>query len=134
MSTQAHWNLADGGTACAVDVGTETWPVDIEKEAGGDGKHPDPHDLLDAALAACTTLTLQLYVKHKGYAVQSLHVEVSHEGDATPYRMTRTISFVGQLDEEQQASLLRIANKCPVHKTLTGEVFIDTAMASRPAA
>lgn len=134
MSPQALWTAQAGRTACDVQFGRDTLPVDIDQAAGGSGEHPSPHDLLDAALAACTTLTLQLYARRKGMAVQEVQVEVRHERDGAAYRMVRAIRVVGTLTEEQQAGLLRVADACPVHKTLVGEIAIVTQAHMQPAA
>jgi putative redox protein len=125
--TQAQWSPESGSTACDVKLADDTWPVDIDVAAGGKGTHPSPHDLLDAALAACTTLTLQLYTKHKGWSAGTLRVEVTHERGAAGLVMKRSIHASGPISDEQRASLLRIANGCPVHKTLTGHIDIVTA-------
>ncbi|GAA4325683.1 OsmC family protein [Pigmentiphaga soli] len=125
MTTQAQWAAASGKTACEVTFDHGWLVADLDAEAGG-GRHPAPHDLLDAALAACTTLTLELYIKRKGFDVDSLRVEVAHAKGADGYRMTRTIHVAGRLSDEQKAAVLRIAEACPVHKTLTGKIAIVT--------
>ena len=127
MSTQAQWNAASGISACQVSFDQAGIEADLDAEAGGTGL-PTPHDLLDAALAACTTLTLQLYVKRKGWALAQIRVTVSHEKTAQGYLMTRTLHIDGPVDAEQQAALLRIADACPVHKTLIGEIHIATGL------
>lgn len=129
MSIYARWNASSDKTACEVGFAQETMTVDIDAPAGTQAAHPSPHDLLDAALASCTTLTLELYAKHKGYAVERLYVEVTHEkGPAGSYVMNRTVEVLGALTDEQHASLLRIANACPVHKTLVGQIDITTTI------
>ncbi|MEC5399675.1 OsmC family protein [Uliginosibacterium sp. H1] len=132
MTTQALWTTASGKTACDVSFDHGGIEVDLDAEAGG-GPHPSAHDLLDGALAACTALTLELYVKRKGYDIQVLRVEVTHGKTEAGFTMTRTIHVTGNLDEEQQASILRIANACPVHKTLVGDITINTATALNAA-
>jgi putative redox protein len=127
MTTQAQWALASGNTFCEVDFGKTRQSVDIDVKAGGSEDLPHPHDLLDAALAACTTLTLQLYTKHKKFDVQTIRTTVTHSTEGG-FRMQRTIHATGNLTEEIRASLLRIANSCPIHKTLTGEIVIDTSV------
>lgn len=128
MITHAQWSAASGASACQVGFDKAAIDVDLDAEAGGTGL-PTPHDLLDGALAACTTLTLQLYIKRKGWALQALRVEVTHaKGNGGAYLMTRSIHAEGALDAEQQAALLRIADACPVHKTLVGEIVIETRL------
>lgn len=128
MSTYAVWNAAGDTTACEVGFEHDTMRVDIDAP-NGDGAHPSPHDLLDAALASCTTLTLELYAKHKAYPVTQVHVAVTHEkGPDGSYVMNRIVEVHGTLTDEQHASLLRIANACPVHKTLAGRIDIATTI------
>jgi uncharacterized OsmC-like protein/pimeloyl-ACP methyl ester carboxylesterase len=101
---------------------------------GGTETGPTPYDLLAAALAACTTMTLQMYAARKGWPLEVAHVEVRHskvhledsERDAagsTPPakidRFERELMLIGNLSEEQRARLLEIAERCPVHRTLT---------------
>lgn len=127
MNTQAQWRAADGASACKVQFERAAIDVDLDAEAGGSGL-PAPHDLLDAALAACTTLTLQLYIKRKAWAVREIQVDVSHAKGEHGHVMTRNISIQGSLEAEQYAALARIADACPVHKTLVGEIVIETRL------
>lgn len=126
-TTQAQWSAASGASVCDVSFDQAALKVDLDAEAGGSGQ-PAPHDLLDAALAACTTLTLQLYLKRKGWAVPQIRVEVSHAKAGQAYVMTRVLHLDGTLDAEQHAALLRIADACPVHKTLSGQIDIVTEL------
>ncbi len=128
MNTTAQWSRASGRTACEVRLEHGAFTVDVDAAAGG-GEDPTPHDILDAALAACTVLTLQLYAQRKGMGLQSAEVSVAHAQDGDVYRMRRVLSVHGALSEADRASLLRVAQACPVHKTLRGEIAIDTALA-----
>ena len=126
MTTHAFWDAASGASAStATFTDGQTLAVDLDASAGGLGG-PAPHDLLDAALAACTTLTLQLYIKRKGMSVQQLRVEVSHAKNGTQHVMTRSLHVTGTLTDDEQASLLRVAEACPVHKTLVASSSIVT--------
>jgi putative redox protein len=127
MTTQALWRLSSNSTSCSVDFGSTNTEVDIDAAAGGSDALPHPHDLLDGALAACTTLTLQLYAKHKKFDIQDIRTTVSHTTEGG-FKMKRTVHITGTLTDEIKASLLRIANNCPIHKTLTGEIAIDTTV------
>jgi putative redox protein len=71
-------------------------------------------------------LTLQLYIKRKGWAVERISVAVAHSKSAAGYQLERTVRFTGPLNGEQQAALRRIAEACPVHKTLSGPITIVT--------
>lgn len=97
--------------------------ADEPAEVGGTGTGPTPYELLSAALAACTAMTLRLYAERKGWALPPFSVEVAHsivrDGDGPRRdRFARLIAVEGPLDEEQSAKLLEIADKCPVHRTL----------------
>ena len=128
MTVSAAWRPDSGASACTVRFNQATLQSDLDAASGGTGQ-PSPHEILDAALAACTTLTLQLYIKRKGWAVEELRVEVTHEKLGGVYQMHRRIRCAGALDAEQQAALLHIAEACPVHKTLLGEIAIQTLLA-----
>jgi putative redox protein len=92
--------------------------ADEPVEVGGLGSGPNPYQLLSAALAACTTMTLQLYAERKGWTLPPFQVEVAHSFVAPRDRFDRRILFSGELSAEQQGRLLEIADKCPVHRTL----------------
>ena len=93
-----------------------------------DSGHPTPHDMLDAALAACTVLTLQLYLKHKGWPVGRIGADVTHEQVEGTYRLDVHVSVEGDLTAEQRAAVLRVAQACPVHKTLCGDIAINASL------
>lgn len=99
-------------------------------EAGGGGTGPTPYELLSAALAACTAMTLKLYAERKGWALPPFSVEAAHSAGGTRDLFTRRIAFEGPLDAEQQAKLLGIADKCPVHRTLVRGFEIVTQVGS----
>ena len=95
-------------------------------EAGGSGEDPNPYDLLLSALGACTSITLRMYANKKQWNVQRIAVKLTHKkepngaGENTDI-ITREITLEGKLDDDQRVRLLEIANKCPVHRTLTDE-------------
>ena len=99
-------------------------PADEPVEVGGEGTGPTPYELLSAALAACTSMTLRLYAERKGWDLPPFSVEVSHEivpgnaGERPRDRFNRRIGFDALLAPAQQDKLLEIADKCPVHRTL----------------
>ena len=98
---------------------------------GGLGTGPSPYELLSAGLAACTVMTLNLYVGRKGWDLAGLEVEVAHSRIDGADRFTRQIRFGAGLDEEQRIRLLEIADRCPVHRTLDGGAEIVTIAADR---
>ncbi len=101
-----------------ISVPGGTLLADEPVEVGGGGAGPTPYELLSAALAACTAMTLKLYAERKGWALPPFSVEAVHSRGATRDLFTREIVFEGALDAEQEAKLLEIADKCPVHRTL----------------
>jgi putative redox protein len=105
-----------------VRIGDHVITVDSPAADGGEGAGPNPHDLYDSALGACKALTVLFFAKNHGMEVDDIRVEVtrdaSHERQGT-YKLDTTLELTGALSEEQRASLLRIAGKCPVHKLMT---------------
>jgi putative redox protein len=92
---------------------------------GGDDAGFNPHELLEAALAACTVMTLDMYAQRKGIALKSeVEVKSVTQGGAT--RFTRQLKLTGDLTPEQRLRLVEIANACPIHKILKGQLSVDT--------
>jgi putative redox protein len=109
-----------------IEIGPHRILTDVKPEFGGADSGPEPHDILAAALAACTTLTVSLYAKRKGYPLDEVKVSIKHGQEGAAYGLHRTIEYVGALDDETKARLTDVANKCPVHKTLSGTIQITT--------
>ena len=113
-----------------VSVGGQAFIGDEPVAAGGTGLGPSPHDLLSAGLAECTVLTLRLYADRKAWPLEAVEARVIHEvqADQTPKDLfRRTVKLTGPLDDEQRSRLLEIAERCPVHRTLTAGSRIETA-------
>ena len=113
-----------GTTAQQIEIGPHVLIADVGRGIGGEDRGPDPHELLDAALASCTARTLTLYARHKGIGLAALEVEVDHEESGGVYRIRRDIRITGEISAEQRTRMLEIANKCPVHRTLSGSFEI----------
>jgi putative redox protein len=118
------------GAITTLSNGRHAWNADVSKLLGSDELAPDPHDLLDSALAACTALTLELYARRRKLAVTDIrvtvdHVETKNEQGQVRYQMQRHIVIEGGISDEERQHLLEIANKCPIHKVLSGEIHID---------
>ena len=124
------------GMKAQIQMGEHNIIADEPVSAGGEDAGPDPYSLLLAALGACTSMTLHIYAKQKGWPLEEVEVVLTH---AKQYaqdcqdcetkvgkvdEIRRRIRLEGALTPEQQARLLEIAAKCPVHRTLTGEIKI----------
>jgi putative redox protein len=109
-----------------IEIGPHRLLTDVGPESGGEDSGPAPHDLLAAALAACTSLTVNLYAKRKGWPLDEVQVSVRHGQEGEAYALHRSIRYLGQLSAEEKQRLTDIANKCPVHKTLSGQIRITT--------
>ncbi|MBL8704735.1 MAG: OsmC family protein [Rhodospirillales bacterium] len=124
-----------------VVAGVHRLTADEPRDAGGDDAGPNPYEYLLAALGACTSMTIRMYVQRKGWVLRRIHVRLRHEKiharDCAECetrvgmvdQITREIALEGDLDAEQTAKVMEIADKCPVHRTLTSEIRIVTRQA-----
>jgi putative redox protein len=108
--------------------GMHTLVADISQKLGGTDVGPDPHELFEAALAACTIITVQMYADRKQWKLDSVDVKVTVDKEGAQSHLTREVSFRGELDAEQTERLLDIANKCPIHKLMSSEISISTVL------
>lgn len=109
-----------------ITIGKHGLLSDAPVAFGGEETGPEPHDLLAAALAACTTLTVTMYARRKEMALEDVRVRITHGPKDGGYAFQRHIEYVGALGLEERQRLTDIANKCPVHKTLSGTIAIET--------
>lgn len=102
--------------------------ADEPKDFGGQDEGFAPMELLLSSLAACSGITLRMYAQRKEWQLDSVELELTLERDAASgnTQIVRKIRFTGNLNEEQRQRLLQIANQCPVHKTLTNPIKIET--------
>jgi putative redox protein len=110
-----------------VKTGDHTITVDEPPDSGGDDRGPSPQELLAAALASCTAVTMEMYAKRKGWDVNGLAVDCNYTPAerGCPTKFELVLKLPAHLDEEQIERLQVIAAKCPVHRTLEGEVMFD---------
>jgi putative redox protein len=101
--------------------------ADEPSEHGGDDEGPSPQELLAASLASCTAITMEMYANRKGWEVGEMTVSVDYEPAqrGSPTRFNMVVKMPKELPEEQRERLMQIAAKCPVHRTLEGEVAFD---------
>ncbi len=130
-----------GGFRTEVLAGGHALIADEPASVGGTGEGPSPYDLLSAALAACTSMTLKMYASHKKLDLQAATVRVRHgkihasdcedcesqEGRIDQFE--RQLLLTGNLSDAERRRLLEIADRCPVHRTLHAEVKVRTALA-----
>ncbi len=128
------------GFAQDITIGPHRPRADEPVAAGGSDTGPGPYDLLIAALGACTSMTISLYARRKQWPLEAVTVTLRHskihaadcedceQKDGMLDRLERDVELHGALSAEQRSRLLEIANRCPVHKTLTSEIDIRTRL------
>jgi len=100
---------------------------DEPRDSGGDDAAPSPQELLAASLASCTAVTMEMYAARKGWDLGDVEVECEYlpAERGCPTKFTLTLRLPSDLSDEQVQRLKVIATKCPVHRTLDGEVMFD---------
>lgn len=133
-------NATNGRFAQEIMIGQHTLIADEPITNGGNDLGPSPYDLLLAALGTCTAMTLRMYADLNHIPLQQAIVKLTHEkiyakdcencenNNAKIDHINRYIELQGNLDAEQRKKLLEIANKCPVHRTLTSNISITTML------
>jgi len=124
LTTDSHELLADE-------------PTSVE---GGKDKGPDPYDYLLMSLGSCTLMTIKMYVNHKGWKLDDAYMELRHnkrhdqdcENCEDPKSkidvIEKEVIIEGDLSEEQLERILDISQKCPVHRTLIGDIKIESSI------
>ncbi|MFN7132200.1 MAG: OsmC family protein [Myxococcales bacterium] len=136
--------VSRGGFRQEITAGRHQFHADEPVAVGGHDTAADPYALLLGALGACTSMTLRMYASRKGWPLEGVEVELSHDRvyaedcdhcEAKPdkqgriERVRRVIRVRGALTDEQVQRLLEIAEKCPVHKTLTHGIHLEDEIA-----
>jgi len=139
MSEAVHVRSAKG-LEQEVEIGRHRLVADEPTDGGGTDAGPDPYQLLLAALGSCTSMTLRLYARRKGWPLEGVDIVLRHRrihaADCADCetkvvaidQIDLEITIRGSLDEQQRERLLEIADKCPVHRTLTSEIKIRTRL------
>lgn len=134
--------IGSSGLCQTVTIGSHQLRADETKDVGGSDEGPDPYEYLLAALGTCTNMTVRMYADRKRWLLREVRTTLSHAKSyaadcedcehpgAMVDRIERRITLFGELSEEQRNRLLQIADRCPVHKTLTSKIVIYTALAA----
>src|SRR5260370_25887557 len=133
------------GLRKAIWVGTHHLLADEPETSGGSDDGPEPYELLLSALGSCTNMTLRMYADRKNWPLKEIRVALTHSKNyandcvhceqptAMLDRIERRITLIGELSAEQRQRLLEIANLCPVHKSLTSRIEIQTELVNPSA-
>jgi putative redox protein len=133
------WGEA-GTFAQRIAAGRHRLTGDEPESVGGSDTGPSPYDFLLAALGSCTSMTVGMYARKKNWPLERVTVWLRHSKiyvtdcsecetrEGMLDRIERDMRFEGPLSPEQHSRLLEIANKCPVHRTLTSEINIQTRL------
>ena len=128
----------DGAFLQTIRVGGHLLTADEPRSVGGDDAGPTPYELLLAGLGACTSMTMHMYARRKAWPLREVEVALSHarvhakdcadcdSGEGMVSAISRTIAMTGDLSDDQRSRLMEIADRCPVHRTLEGEIKIRT--------
>lgn len=156
IDTEAHWSerqaalpantvlVASTGGGKFEQVlldGRHRLRADEPAAVGGNDIGPGPYELLLMSLGACTSMTLKMYADQKKWPLENVEVRLNHakvyaedcancEKGAKLDRIERVVTLFGPLSEEQKSRLMEIADKCPVHRTLTSKIDIVTRLAA----
>lgn len=142
MADQAEPHVTVRGTAASfaqkIQIGSHYLTADEPVSFGGTDTGSSPYDLLLAALGSCTSMTIGLYARKRGWPLENITVSQRHSKihardcddcetkEGRIDRIEMEIHLDGALTDEQRAKLMEIAGKCPVHQTLTSEINIKT--------
>jgi putative redox protein len=111
----------------AVEIRQHSVIADEPESSGGTDSGPSPQELLAASLASCSAVTMEMYAQRKGWEIGEVVVDVDYEPSqrGSPTRFAMTVRLPKELPEDQRERLMQIVAKCPVHRTLEGEVMFE---------
>nr|CAA6830917.1 MAG: Osmotically inducible protein OsmC [uncultured Thiotrichaceae bacterium] len=111
---------AKEGYTCNITAGKHPMVADEPIPLGGEDLGATPYELLKAALASCTSITLRMYAERKEWSLDNAIVTIRHSRDGNKESVfERDIQLIGDLDDSQRERLMAIADRCPVHKTIS---------------
>jgi len=140
MSRDVVVTSENAGFLQNVSIGPHQFQADEPAEVGGWDAGPNPYELLLAALGACTAMTVRMYANRKQWPLEVVQIRLMHEKihaedcldcetkEGLVERIQREILLGGNLTDQQRQKLLEIANRCPVGRTLTSEISIETRL------
>jgi putative redox protein len=110
--------------------GGHTITADEPKKSGGNDQGPSPQELLAASLASCSAVTLEMYADRKGWDIGDVTVDVDYEPAqrGSPTKFAIQVTLPKELPEDQRERLMQIVARCPVHRTLEGEVIFEESL------
>lgn len=116
---------------------THQWLADEPRDSQGSDAGPTPTELLLSSLGACTAITLRMYAAHKGWPLEDVRVHLQFNPQGVPATggsdIERQVTLSGALSAQQRERLLAVANACPIHKVLSGQIRISTRLESAGA-
>ena len=128
------------GFAQEIVAGRHRLAADEPTSVGGTDTGPNPYDLLLAALGSCTSMTVAMYARRKGWPLEAVTVRLRHSNihaadceacetkEGRLDHIEREVELTGALSDDQRARLLDIASKCPVHRTLMSEIHVESRL------
>jgi putative redox protein len=119
---------ASGKLRQEIYIGRHHLMADEPIEVGGEDSGPSPFEFLASALGACTAITLRMYAQRKSWPLENVEVTVRVERSKDLTHFDREMRLLGDLTDEQRQRLLEIAERCPVHKALSGKIAIKTRL------
>ncbi|MDB5127004.1 OsmC family protein [Mucilaginibacter sp.] len=126
VSAEAHIAHAQYQTIVTSD--NHTIIADEPAELGGTDKGMSPYNLLLASLASCTVITLRMYIDRKMWIVDEIAINLDLFKNQNGVLIESKLTFKGEITDEQRKRLITIANACPIHKILVGNIVINTSI------